>query len=289
MLNKDDYEWIIGDLDSGESVNLTLTTKTNRPGENITIMSDVETSTFEVNKENNLDNDSFTVLPACDLVITISPDNSVVYAGDLVNWIINVTNKGPDNASDVNVFNSLPEGLEFILSESSKGELENLTHDDSIDFVWKVGDLASNESAYLIISTNTLDEGLISNNASVNSSTFDLNESNNFDSSNLQVIVEDNSEENSEDNSDGADNDSGDDDSSDQDGAEDDIGEDIGDELPLFDYNLLDKNDSKLKSKDYNKYNSKNPIDFHSKKTGNPVIAIILSIFALFLFPNRKN
>ena len=289
LFNRDDYEWIIGDLDSGESVNLTLTTKTNRPGENITIMSDVETSTFEVNKENNLDNDSFTVLPACDLVITISPDNSVVYAGDLVNWIINVTNKGPDNASDVNVFNSLPEGLEFILSESSKGELENLTHDDSIDFVWKVGDLASNESAYLIISTNTLDEGLISNNASVNSSTFDLNESNNFDSSNLQVIVEDNSEENSEDNSDGADNDSGDDDSSDQDGAEDDIGEDIGDELPLFDYNLLDKNDSKLKSKDYNKYNSKNPIDFHSKKTGNPVIAIILSIFALFLFPNRKN
>ena len=234
-------------------------------------MSEVETSTFEANKENNLDNDSFCVLPVCDLVITINPDNDLVYVEDIVNWIINVTNNGPDNASDVNVFNSLPEGLEFILSELSKGELENISNEkESIDFNWKIGNLEKNESAYLVISTTALDEGLISNNASVISSTYDSNESNNFDTSDLQVIAEDNSNE--------------------FDNNSDDEPNDVIDEFPVFDNNSSDKNDSNLnKSKEFVKSNSKKPIDLSNKKTGNPFIGVLLSIFALVLFPFKKN
>ena len=269
--DKDKFEWLIGDLDSGESVKLNLTAKTNKSDENLTIMSEVETSTFEANKENNLDNDSFCVLPVCDLVITINPDNDLVYVEDIVNWIINVTNNGPDNASDVNVFNSLPEGLEFILSELSKGELENISNEkESIDFNWKIGNLEKNESAYLVISTTALDEGLISNNASVISSTYDSNESNNFDTSDLQVIAEDNSNE--------------------FDNNSDDEPNDVIDEFPVFDNNSSDKNDSNLnKSKEFVKSNSKKPIDLSNKKTGNPFIGVLLSIFALVLFPFKKN
>ena len=269
--DKDKFEWLIGDLDSGESVKLNLTAKTNKSDENLTIMSEVETSTFETNKENNLDNDSFCVLPVCDLVITINPDNDLVYVEDIVNWIINVTNNGPDNASDVNVFNSLPEGLEFILSELNKGELENISNEkESIDFNWKIGNLEKNESAYLVISTTALDEGLISNNASVISSTYDSNESNNFDTSDLQVIAEDNSNE--------------------FDNNSDDEPNDVIDEFPVFDNNSSDKNDSNLnKSKEFVKSNSKKPIDLSNKKTGNPFIGVLLSIFALVLFPFKKN
>ena len=54
--------------------------------------------------------------------------------------------------------------------------MENITDEEGnvIDFIWKVGDLDKNESAFLVISTNALDEGLIPNNASVNTSTFDF-------------------------------------------------------------------------------------------------------------------
>ena len=277
--DNDSHEWVIGDLDSGESVSLTITAKANRSGENITVVSEVETSTFEANKENNLDNDSLSILPVCDVLISISPDNEAVYVGDVVNWLINVTNKGPDKASDVNVFNSLPEGLEFILSESSKGELENLADEDcNVDFIWKVGDLDNDESAYLVISTNALNEGLIPNNASANSSTFDSNESNNFDSSDLQVIVEGNDDVSGDGSNDSSENHSRDDS---HDGYEG---------FPLFDYDFSDKNDSGLsKSNGPDNNDSKNPIDLSNKKTGNPFIGLILSIFALFMFPFRKN
>ena len=56
----------------------------------------------------------------------------------------------------------------------------NTTDDDGniVDLTWKVGDLENNESALLIISTKTLEEGIVLNNASANSSTKDINESN---------------------------------------------------------------------------------------------------------------
>ena len=269
---------IIGDLANGDSVSLSISTRANKSGENITVLSEVGTSTFELNKENNLDNDSLNILPVCDVEITITPDNSLVNAGDTVNWIINVTNNGPDNASDVNVFNSLPEGLEFIYSQSNKGEVENITDEEGnvIDFIWKVGDLDKNESAFLVISTNALDEGLIPNNASVNTSTFDLNESNNFDSTILEVVIKNDTDE-----------------------TDDDPDEDYSDdEIPDFDYLLDDNGDDSNKSvkkvPKLNKSNkimnkkSKKPIDISNNKTGNPLAFAVLSIFAIFLLPVRK-
>ena len=294
--NQKDNEWIIGDLANGDSVSLSISTRANKSGENITVLSEVGTSTFELNKENSLDNDSLNILPVCDVEITITPDNSLVNAGDTVNWIINVTNNGPDNASDVNVFNSLPEGLEFIYSQSNKGEVENITDEEGnvIDFIWKVGDLDKNESAFLVISTNALDEGLIPNNASVNTSTFDLNESNNFDSTILEVVIKNDTDEtdddpNEEEPNDDEDNYEGDDD------PDEDYSDD---EIPDFDYLLDDNGDDSNKSvkkvPKLNKSNkimnkkSKKPIDISNNKTGNPLAFAVLSIFAIFLLPVRK-
>ena len=294
--NQKDNEWIIGDLANGDSVSLSISTRANKSGENITVLSEVGTSTFELNKENNLDNDSLNILPVCDVEITITPDNSLVNAGDTVNWIINVTNNGPDNASDVNVFNSLPEGLEFIYSQSNKGEVENITDEEGnvIDFIWKVGDLDKNESAFLVISTNALDEGLIPNNASVNTSTFDLNESNNFDSTILEVVIKNDTDETDDDPNEEEPND-------DEDNYEgdDDPDEDYSnDEIPDFDYLLDDNGDDSNKSvkkvPKLNKSNkimnkkSKKPIDISNNKTGNPLAFAVLSIFAIFLLPVRK-
>ena len=300
--DSDNFEWFIGDLDNGESVSLIIKTRANRSDENIIIVSEADTSTFEMNKENNIDNDSLNILPVCDLEISIYPDNSDVHIGDTVNWIINVTNKGPDNASDVDVFNSLPEGLEFIFSQSNKGDLENSTNDDgTIDFIWRLGNLENDGTALLVISTRALDEGLIPNNASVNSSTFDLNESNNIDYAAINVSSEDSNE------SDGGPN--GDDENNpNPDNENEDLEDDYYDYSPFSDDGFFEKgnddsnngfdgNDSKsdedkmpikdnaLKSKG-NPH--KRPIDISKRQTGNPLILIVLSAFALFYLPFRK-
>ncbi len=298
--DEDACEWLIGDLDAGESVSLTITTKAHRSGDEIVLVGNVKTSTYELNKDNNEDNESLEVLPVCDLVISISPDKNPANVGETVNWIINVTNNGPDKASDVNVANSLPEGLEFIVHDSNKGDLEEITDEEGnvIDFIWKVGDLESNESALLIISTNALEEGSVLNNASVNSSTTDINQSNNFDSSELDIISSDDSDNNQDDNPDSSDN------ADDNNDSESDEYEDEG--FPWYDYFPDDQNNNSSKnlddgsldksknnygdsSKMSNKNDSIIPIGLSNQKTGNPLVFVVLSIFALFLLGYRKN
>lgn len=319
--DKDQFEWFIGDLESGESTSLSVKTIVNKSNENLTVFADVKTSTFEANEENNHDDDRLAINPACDLAITIVTENNPVNVGDTVNWIINITNRGPDNAGDVNVYNSLPEGLEYIVSESSKGEIENIADDDGniADVIWKVGDLDNNESAFLIISTQALEDGNVLNNANANSSTFDIDQSNNLDSTSLVVVPfeesdgdgdKDNQTNNDSDDSNGNSDDGGENQNNHDDnngGNYDDNYSDDGyydgyyDDYPWKDYNFLDDsnnngndNDSKNNPNGYSDLNDslknkskassikKDPIDFASKKTGNPIVFAIISIFALF-------
>ncbi|MBO7518173.1 MAG: DUF11 domain-containing protein, partial [Methanobrevibacter sp.] len=197
----ENYEWIIGDLGSGENVSLNISTKANKSNENITVLADVETSTYEPNKENNHDNDSLEILPICDISVTKIADKNPVYVDEVVNWIINVTNNGPDKACEVIVNGSFPESLEFIIYELTKGELESIADDDGnvVELIWKVGDLESKESALLVISSKALEEGEVVNSVSANSSTPDMNQSNNLDSATVDVILNESDEDNPDD------------------------------------------------------------------------------------------
>lgn len=233
--DKESLEWNIGDLAGGESISLTISTQIDSSQKSIPFEGNASSQTFELNYENNYDEDILAIDPLCDLQVTIIPDNNPVNIGETVNWIINVTNNGPDNASDVNVLNDLPEGLEYIVFESNKGEVENITDENGnmTGLVWKVGDLENNESAFLIISTKTLEEGNLLNNASVNSSTLDSNQSNNFDSANLDVLPVEESEKNNTDDNEKEPNDNPEDNPSDDPyyDSGDDLYYDSGDDL----------------------------------------------------------
>ena len=262
-----------------------MKTKINSSNKEIILPTNVTAETYDPDESNNFDWDSVTVSPLCDLLITIIPDKDPTAVGETVNWIINVTNIGPDNASDVNVFNSIPEGLEYVIHESSKGEVVNTADDDGniVDLTWKVGDLENKESAFLIISTKTLEEGIVLNNVTADSSTKDINESNNFDSSKIEVVPL------NDDSDDGQNNDS------------DDFQDDFDDDYPLDDYNFFDdgrnnsgddlENDHPSKNKSLSSPVKKisSPINISSKKTGNPLILAILSLLTLFLVKVRKN
>ena len=293
--DKDNLVWHIGDLAKGENKSLTITTQIDGSNKTITLEGNASCDTFEADYENNFDKDSLVVEPLCDLLVTIVPDKDPTSVGETVNWIINITNVGPDNASDVNVVNELPEGLEYLIHESSKGELVNVTDEngDIVDLTWKVGELANNESAYLIVSTKTLEEGIVLNNASANSSTKDIDESNNFDSSEIEVLPlnnDDNEDNNGE--------------NPDSNESKDDFDEDYDDnyDYPWDDYNLFNydgNNNSGDNSKKDDSSNNKslcsplkkitNPIDISSKKTGNPLALVVFSLLTLFLVKVRKN
>ena len=185
--------------------------------------------------------------------------------------------------------------MEYLIHESSKGELVNVTDEngDIVDLTWKVGELANNESAYLIVSTKTLEEGIVLNNASANSSTKDIDESNNFDSSEIEVLPlnnDDNEDNNGE--------------NPDSNESKDDFDEDYDDnyDYPWDDYNLFNydgNNNSGDNSKKDDSSNNKslcsplkkitNPIDISSKKTGNPLALVVFSLLTLFLVKVRKN
>ena len=294
----ENYEWIIGDLESGDEISLNIITKANKSNENIIVLADVETSTYEPNKENNHDNDTLEILPICDISVTKIADKNPVYVDEVVNWIINVTNNGPDKASEVIVNGSFPESLEFVIYELTKGDLETVTDDGNIvELIWEVGDLESSEAALLVISSKALEEGTVVNSVSANSFTLDRNQSNNFDSASVDVILN----ESDDDNPDGPENPDNPDDvkpeGTDDPESDPKEGEDY-DEFPWDDYfpdDLFGNDDKGLdknldsKSNGNHVKNSKKPIDIHKKKTGHPLALAILSIFALFSLAIRKN
>ena len=291
--DKENLIWIIGDLSSGDNVSLSITTKIEDSNKTIILEGNASCDTLELNHDNNYDFDSLSINPICDLAITIIPDKNPTSVGEIVNWIINVTNNGPDNASDVNVFNDFPEALEYVIHESDKGELEKKTDENGniTGLVWKIGDLKSNESALLIISTEAFEEGSVVNNVSARSLTLDINESNNLDSAVIDVVPLEEPE-----------NPDQNDTQEDSNNSEDNLDDDVDEEYPWYDYDFLDDygNDEGLddendrdqlenKSCDFLVKKFNHPIDISSKKTGNPFIWLIISIFALFTFQFRKN
>ena len=90
---------------------------------------------------------------------------------DSVEWTITVRNNGPSTARDVKVFDELPAGLRLIGVRPSVGNYSN--------GVWKIGDLTNSSSATLVLITQVVKDGDITNIVTVNSTTPDSDESNN--------------------------------------------------------------------------------------------------------------
>ncbi|MFC7523503.1 Calx-beta domain-containing protein [Parapedobacter sp. GCM10030251] len=88
-----------------------------------------------------------------DLTVAISVDNASPMAGEQVEFTIEVSNAGPDDATGVAVLSKLPSGYTFVAAEVSRG-----TYDEEPG-VWAVGDLAVGESRTLRITAVVNGEG----------------------------------------------------------------------------------------------------------------------------------
>jgi uncharacterized repeat protein (TIGR01451 family) len=89
-------------------------------------------------------------LAKSDLAITLSASSNPAPAGGLMNYMLTVTNRGPDSATDVKVQDYLPPEMEYVSSEASQGDYDRE--------IWSVGDITKYESAKLVITVRTTAE-----------------------------------------------------------------------------------------------------------------------------------
>ena len=120
--------------------------------------------------------------PVCDLSITKTANASSIYIGDGVKWTINVLNNGPCDAHGVLVTDALPSGIKYVSYNASKGFY------DEKRGIWTIDNLTIGESITLDLYCIALEEGLFTNEVNVTCNETDINLSNNYANSTVEVI-----------------------------------------------------------------------------------------------------
>ena len=175
----DEGVWAVCCLEKGEIETLELVCKVIRTG-NITNIAEISGIEYDPNLDNNMDNESIEVPPASDISVIKQVTEDNPYFGDIVTWIIKVTNNGPDRANNVKVTDVLPYGLVFNSYSSTCGVYEN--------GVWVIDYLNVGQSECLNISCHVNELGVIVNNVSVMADEYDVDMSNNHDDELIDVL-----------------------------------------------------------------------------------------------------
>ena len=166
----------IGTLKTGNSVTVTIEVKAlNSANKDIFNKAIVENEEGFINESNK------TVhVNTVDLAINKTSDKVTYKYLDNVIYTIVVTNHGPDDSFNVTVRDVLPNSLRFI---SASGNYNPTTG------IWFIGHLAKGQSATLTITAQAIFPGIITNNANVTGSGYDVNLTNNHD--NITITVPD--------------------------------------------------------------------------------------------------
>ena len=166
----------IGTLKTGNSVTVTIEVKAlNSANKDIFNKAIVENEEGFINESNK------TVhVNTVDLTVNKTSDKAIYQYLDNVIYTIVVTNKGFDDSFNVTVRDVLPNSLRFI---SASGNYDPVTG------IWFIGHLAKGQSATLTITAQAIFPGIITNNANVTGSGYDVNLTNNYD--NITITVPD--------------------------------------------------------------------------------------------------
>ena len=104
------------------------------------------------------------------LVLDNDADKENIYVGDLVTWDVSVQNYGPDVADNTQVYDELPDGLQYIYHTLTKGVFNPATG------IWSIGNLSVEDGeVFLYITCKALTSGEKINKANLTSDTFNLN------------------------------------------------------------------------------------------------------------------
>ncbi|MEM1093847.1 MAG: T9SS type A sorting domain-containing protein [Bacteroidota bacterium] len=100
-----------------------------------------------------------------DLALTkVADPMTGINVGDLVSFIITVTNNGSSDATGVEVTDQLPPSVEFVAANATSGIF------DDVSGLWTIGSIPAGEAPTLTIVVKILTQGTISNTAEVSAS-----------------------------------------------------------------------------------------------------------------------
>jgi large repetitive protein len=187
-------EWQFDGLENGGSLSLTVAVRVHPDTpERRTILNhaSVMSDTYDPNPLNNTVVHILTVSERrADLRIVKSAGQTSVPAGGFIEYILTVTNNGPDDAINVVVTDSLPEGLLFI--EANEGGIHNAANNS---VTWTFSQMIPGETLILTLSAQvpggTTGGTILINNATVSNETTDPDLSNNNGSVAVEVQIPD--------------------------------------------------------------------------------------------------
>lgn len=172
--------WDVGNLNVGEELQLNIVSKIVKTGD-ITNVVNVKGNEKDSNLTNNHFEKSVHVKPAADLSIEKSVSKQEVNINDLIEYVIEITNNGPDSAENIKVSELLNLNLKVISFESTKGNFNNTNNVLTID------SLVDGEKVRLTINAAANVCGNFENKVAVSSDTFDYDKSNNHDGASVFV------------------------------------------------------------------------------------------------------
>lgn len=170
----------VGNLNAGEKLQLNIVSKIVKTGD-ITNVVNVKGNEKDSNLTNNHFEKSVHVKPAADLSIEKSVSKQEVNINDLIEYVIEIINNGPDSAENIKVSELLNPNLKVISFESTKGNFNNTNNVLTID------SLVDGEKVRLTINAAANVCGNFENKVAVSSDTFDYDKSNNQDGTSVFV------------------------------------------------------------------------------------------------------
>lgn len=177
----------IGSLSAGTIAEIAVRFDVDPAAPALTVLKDIASATSAIADPDETNNngtsaDSFvdTLVGMADLAINKIIDNPEPRVKDIVTYTVSVTNNGPDAATNIKIFDMLPEGLNFV-EANPEGAYDNETG------LWQITSLLKDSSSVLHIVAEVETAGFITNTAEIIDSDIpDLNDSNNSSSAAIE-------------------------------------------------------------------------------------------------------
>ncbi|MEN6292897.1 MAG: hypothetical protein ABFD07_12890 [Methanobacterium sp.] len=136
--------WTVGNLARGTTAVLHIVAQAIAANTQLTNTAVIGGNQTDTNSSNNQANVTINVGPASDLGIKITVNNANPKYLDYATFTLTASNYGPNDAANVKVYNTLPNGFNYV-SDDSNGKF------NSTSGLWAVGPLANGASAILHI------------------------------------------------------------------------------------------------------------------------------------------
>jgi uncharacterized repeat protein (TIGR01451 family) len=165
--------WTVGTVAAGTSQTLVINALVASPNVETNSAGVSHSDQFDPNTANNAANATESPQQA-DLALAKTVDNPTANVGDLVTYLVTLSNSGPNTATNVQVTDMLPAGLTFQSSTPSQGTYSSSTG------VWDVGTVTAGGSQTLQVVALVVSTSAQTNTATItHADQFDPNTANN--------------------------------------------------------------------------------------------------------------